>query len=97
MLPQGEERDAAAVTSSTKAGRPPEPQAVRPGQARLAWHALFISAPDVQFLSDIKDPSLEFLSLSFFGHTTIFHESLFLFHLLLRTLVHRAYGVCGRG
>lgn len=72
-------------------GRPPERQDVWLGQARLASHAVFISAPDVQFLSDIKDPSLEFPSLSFFGHTIIFHESPFLFDLILGTLVH---GLC---
>lgn len=65
----------------------PERRDVQPGQARLAWRALFISASDVQFLSDIKYPSLECLSLSFFGHTIIFHESPFLFDLILRTLL----------
>jgi len=66
---------------------PPERQEVRPTQARLAWHALSISAPEVQCLSDIKYPSLESLSLSFFGHMIIFHESPFLFDLILRTLL----------
>lgn len=70
----------------------PRAAGLKQGQARPAWCGLFISAPDVQLPSDIKYPSLKFLSLSLFGHTGIFHESPFIFELNLRTLFHWAHG-----